>query len=942
MNVVAKSIIALVLILILPSAILLALNISPSIQLEPSPSLPSAKDTVTNLSWIVALDASSAPTQTWTQNTRADWEAGTIEYLDSATTPGSLQLARLYFRAPTSLIPSEYLSNWRGNPDIAVDSIGNVYVVWADNRDGDSDIYFAYRPADGTWGNNVKINDETGTAGQYHPAIAIDKNGNAYAVWRDNRNGDAAIYSAYWPAGGPWEGNIRVDDDPYDVTRPRDPDVAVDENGNAYAIWTDVSRYIYFAYKPVGGTWGTNVRVDDTQVTAQIVSSSPHQSTIEPSPTPIPVPSSTPSPQPTPKPGQKYDPAIAVDDNGNAMAVWVDSLDGHFDTYAAYRPAGGAWNTNVRVNEDPGSLLSWSPPAIAMDGNGNAYAIWNQPVGHHIYMAYRPVGGTWGTNTMINDDIGAYRQAPAIAVDKNGNAYAVWQDSRDGRDVIYFAYRPAGGVWGGDIRVADDASTASHLDPEVDVRHLPQITPSPTPMYRQYTPAIAVDDNGHAYIVWEGYNGISRHIYVNRSTQAYRSVGTYTSPVLDTRMITATWESLSHISTIPAGTSLTFSTRSLVSDNDPLSPSNWSDWQSTTPASKALQIESPRGRYLQYRITFSTTLTRTTPVLDQTKITYRWAGAPSAPHLSTPCGVTNQTAPLLRGSAIEGSVVRLYVDGTEVATQTVGPGTLSLGAFAFTHNLTAGSHTITATAENENGTGPASPPLNLIVSPTIAYDPINVRAGEWMGDKWLLSVPRDSNGCANPANDWRVWPRSDQPFQVRVPVSYTTSAVVTVTVGTLTITLTEEGNTGLFFGTFSPPIETGEFVIQVNADGRIDNVTGGPVLIDPDGVVYEATGSISDTISGVTVTCYYSDTYRGQWITWDAWNYQQINPQLTSDNGYYSFYTPRGTYRVVAEKSGYPTYTSPDLQVINVPVRHNIPLGWHRIYLPLIMRDALS
>jgi hypothetical protein len=275
----------------------------------------------------------------------------------------------------------------------------------------------------------------------------------------------------------------------------------------------------------------------------------------------------------------------------------------------------------------------------------------------------------------------------------------------------------------------------------------------------------------------------------------------------------------------------------------------------------------------------------------------------------------------------------LYVDGTKVATTTV----YAWGAFAFGPGLSAGSYTLTATAENGSGTGPASLPLTLTVDPALSYDPINVRAGQWSKDGWLMSIPRDANGCANPGNGWRVWPRANQRLRVEVPVSYTASAAVTVTVGTQTITLAEE-SAGLFAGVFQPPIQGGDFVIEVDADGATTTVNGGSVLIDPDGYVYEIGGTISDTIPGVQVACYYSDTHSGQWVLWDAWNYGQVNPQTTLEDGYYSFYTPPGAYRVVAEKAGYPVYTSPDLLVVDTPVRHNVPLGYFEIYLPLVLR----
>jgi len=87
-------------------------------------------------------------------------------------------------------------------PAIALDSSGNAYAVWKDFRNGDYDIYFSYRPAGGDWGPNVKVNDDAGTSTQWFPAIAVDGRGNAYAVWMDERKGNFDIYFSYRPAEG--------------------------------------------------------------------------------------------------------------------------------------------------------------------------------------------------------------------------------------------------------------------------------------------------------------------------------------------------------------------------------------------------------------------------------------------------------------------------------------------------------------------------------------------------------------------------------------------------------------------------------------------------------------------------------------------------------------------------------------------------------------------
>ena len=645
-------------------------------------------------------------------------------------------------------------------PDIAVDGNGNAYAAWSDDRNGyNEDIYFAYRPAGGAWETNVRVNDDAGTTNQYSPAIAVDRSGNAYAIWRDWRANHDDIYFAYHPAGagGSWSANVRVNDvsgstsGPY----PAAPALAVDENGNAYALWEDGrnGNYdIYFAYRPAGGNWSVNARVNDDTGTAEQAS-----------------------------------PALAVDSNGNAYAVWQDSRNGvSADIYFAYRPAGagGAWGANVKINDDAGAAKQYSP-AIAVDGNGNAYAVWTDErsgTGGDLYCADRPAGASsaWGANVQVNDDAGtASRYTPDLAVDGNNHIFVVWQDRRSGRHAIYFAYRPASGAWSTNIRVNDDSGYA---DPD--------------------SPAIAVDGSGHAYTVWGDYRYGAGNVYFASSLPMpeYASVGVYTSPELDTGVDTALWGSLTYSATVPAGAALTVETRSR------LARGAWSAWQ--LPGVDRT-IVSPPGQRLQYRVTFHTTLTNTTPVLDWARVTYRSAEALSAPRFATPCGVTNRVTPTLQGMAAAASLVRLYVDGIKVATTTVG----AEGTFTLTPSLSTGSHVLTATTENANGISPASASLPLTVTPALTYDPIGVRAGPWSRDGWQLSAPRDAAGCANPENNWRISPQAGERFRVQVPVSYTASTVVTITLGAQTITLTEESH-GLYAGVFQSSIQ-GETIVQV-------------------------------------------------------------------------------------------------------------------------------
>jgi len=138
------------------------------------------------------------------------------------------------------------------DPSIATDPNGNIYVAWADNRDDSSgDIYLA-KSTDGgnSFETNVRV-DDTGlsTGAQHYPSIVIDTNGNIYVVWIDYRNGNSDIYFAKSTDGGnSFETNVRVDDTGSSIVEQLNPSIATDQNGNIYIVWQDNRNGSYDTY----------------------------------------------------------------------------------------------------------------------------------------------------------------------------------------------------------------------------------------------------------------------------------------------------------------------------------------------------------------------------------------------------------------------------------------------------------------------------------------------------------------------------------------------------------------------------------------------------------------------------------------------------------------------------------------------------------------------
>ena len=370
-------------------------------------------------------------------------------------------------------------------PAIAVDAAGNAYAVWSDGRNGDSDIYFSKRDAaTGLWSPNVRVNDDTDSTSQGSPDIAVDALGNAYAVWVDFRNGDADIYFAKLPSGSStWSTNVRVNE--LNLQSQHDPAIAVDSMGNAYAVWVwegnralSLSWWdeeIHYAKLPAGSdTWSADWSVSDDPYhtdrqpdvavdgmgNAYAVWSTPFgASDSKVQYAKLPAGSSTwEIGGRVDTEGDATTPVVAADEAGNVHVIWVYGWGpGSTDVYHASLAVGSdTWSANTRVNDtSPGRVFAsyLRPIGITVDDLGNAYAVWAEARNQRedIYSAQLPVGSTtWSTNVRVNDDDqGLNSQAyPDIAVDATGNLYVVWVDGSDlhpetGSD-IYFARTDGG------------------------------------------------------------------------------------------------------------------------------------------------------------------------------------------------------------------------------------------------------------------------------------------------------------------------------------------------------------------------------------------------------------------------------------------------------------------------------------------------------------------
>jgi len=322
-------------------------------------------------------------------------------------------------------------------PRVAVDGAGNAIAVWQQS-DGTRDNIWAARYAGGFW--SVKEPIETDNAGQASvPQVVMDGPGNAFAAWYQFDGQRHNVWANRFTPTGGWGTAVLVEND--NTGTAVFSQISTDSSGNAVIVWRqhDGVRDNILANRYVPGTgWGTAVLIETSNL------------------------------------GNANYPQVVMDGLGNAIAVWYQS-DGTRDNIWANRyVAGSGWGSAVLIETDnAGGAFD---PQVATDGSGNAIVVWRQNDGtrDNIWSNRYLLGSGWGTAALVETDNVGGGAAPQVAMDGRGNAWAVWGQFYGGRsNVLASRYVPGlgwatptplesvGGLGGESAHVASNASGKS-------------------------------------------------------------------------------------------------------------------------------------------------------------------------------------------------------------------------------------------------------------------------------------------------------------------------------------------------------------------------------------------------------------------------------------------------------------------------------------------------
>ena len=138
-----------------------------------------------------------------------------------------------------------------------------------------------------------------------------------------------------------------------------------------------------------------------------------------------------------------FDPQVAEDASGNTMTVWSRTDGTNFRIQAKFRAADDTFGPTATISVSGRDAFE---PEVAFDPSGNAIAVWTQWDGANsrTYAAVRPAGGSFAAGVAISPS-GRSASGPQISIDSTGKAVAVWYRFDGAFDRIQVAVRPPNG-----------------------------------------------------------------------------------------------------------------------------------------------------------------------------------------------------------------------------------------------------------------------------------------------------------------------------------------------------------------------------------------------------------------------------------------------------------------------------------------------------------------
>lgn len=362
--------------------------------------------------------------------------------------------------------PGQDEINFNGGDDLDVNDSNNGVAVWV----SPSAVYYQISASSYTFESGwsvpqvispAPVGDEEGFSG--HAKVALNNENNAVAIWDLSgvqNSGIPGIFAATRDSSGVWASAVRITD-----PAPSDsdfnafyPNIALNDDGLAVAVWVEqhsfvhppqfppgsVAWFVYSSYSQFGGPWSTPIAISSALGTSV---------------------------------NAPFPPDIRMNENGDAIAIWKADIPlgagGVLVNSSLFDGATQTWTTPFDLGQANNfDTNDQNQPQAAIDENGNAVALWTWSSNglNTILYGASYVDGIWGAPVQIfqNPSSNTFRQR--LVVDPLGNATAMWESSGS----IYSSSLPFGGTWSAPVIISiastnQNALNTTYFNHELDV-----------------------------------------------------------------------------------------------------------------------------------------------------------------------------------------------------------------------------------------------------------------------------------------------------------------------------------------------------------------------------------------------------------------------------------------------------------------------------------------
>jgi len=316
--------------------------------------------------------------------------------------------------------------------------------------------------AQNPWSQPVRL-ESWNTTSANDPSLAVDSYGNALATWNGKQSSAAtpAIWANTYTASSNWTSTQSLASLPGNATEQK---IACSGPGLATVVWTQgtsTGSIQASRYSPLSG-FGTAFQVSTGTTDAK-------------------------------------SPSVAMDDQGNALAAWLQSDGTRYHVLASRYSTLTGWSAPLQL--DSNLTQEARSPSVAMDPAGNAVVVWHQAENlttgiYSVWACHYWTSGTWSNPLSIQASTGDARN-PAIAM-SNAGAQAAWTESSSDGKIKIFTSRYT--------LLSDEWSIPRALS---------------TATFSEW-PSVGIDQTGNSIVTWSEYLG----------NQSYAAMGTRYSSTL--------------------------------------------------------------------------------------------------------------------------------------------------------------------------------------------------------------------------------------------------------------------------------------------------------------------------------------------------------------------------------------------------------------------------